>query len=332
MARRSCLSSVHWSGECNPSLWLNKFPASLDRNSPLSFNRIFEDMAKFGPSSIYKLAYQRRKKALESSALVAEGVATERLAVGLGCESTLETSIALEPTYGVPIIPGSALKGVAAFFARQELEGWEISSEAYRQLFGASDKDGTQQAGCVVFHDAWPDPAKLSKLFQQDVINVHHPEYYQSEAERVSDAPADWDSPVPIGFLTTSGTFLVAVSGESAEWNRRALQILQMALEEYGVGSKTGRGYGRLSLKLPKAETTVQGASASDWQQALGKVTARDKGQFNQLHVAKWEKAFGQERLDFGKAIAAKVKELGWEKDWMDKAWLKKIKSELGEG
>jgi CRISPR-associated protein Cmr6 len=40
-----------------------------------------------------------------------------RLVVGLGSENVLETGLRLHHTYGVPIIPGSALKGLASHYA-----------------------------------------------------------------------------------------------------------------------------------------------------------------------------------------------------------------------
>jgi CRISPR-associated protein Cmr6 len=60
--------------------------------------------------------------------------AASRVIVGLGAESVLETSIRLHRVYGFPIIPGSALKGLARAYAL-----WEIATKlgiplSYKEL------------------------------------------------------------------------------------------------------------------------------------------------------------------------------------------------------
>src|SRR5207302_10163433 len=57
-----------------------------------------------------------------------------RMIIGLGDESVLETAITLHRTYGVPYIPGSALKGLAAAYVRQRLgEAWQKGSKVDRK-------------------------------------------------------------------------------------------------------------------------------------------------------------------------------------------------------
>lgn len=64
-------------------------------------------------------AYHQRWQKLgqNSRADLFELVTDSRLVVGLGEDSVLETSLALHPLYGFPIIPGSALKGLTRAFA-----------------------------------------------------------------------------------------------------------------------------------------------------------------------------------------------------------------------
>lgn len=172
-----------------------------------------------------------------------------RLVMGLGGESILETGLTFHRTYGVPYLPGSALKGLAASYARQRLSlaDWGPTSEAYRVLFGDTDA-----SGYVTFHDAlpWLAPkgttieAPFSELkLHPDVMTVHHADYYMKGVK----PPADWDSPTPVPYLSFSGTFLIALSGPDA-WRQTAFDILRLALAEYGIGAKTSSGYGRLAL------------------------------------------------------------------------------------
>lgn len=178
--------------------------------------------------------------------VVAEAKSRGRLVVGLGEESVLEVGIHLDHTWGVPVIPGSALKGLAAAAARQlvEDESWRESGESYRCLFGSTDEQGE-----VAFLDAWWKPEKANFPLHLDVMTVHHAEYYQSK----SAAPSDTDSPVPIPFLSTTGTFVLAVEGPG-EWCDAALELLRIGLDKLGIGAKTNSGYGRMTLRWPTAE------------------------------------------------------------------------------
>lgn len=174
-----------------------------------------------------------------------------RMAVGLGDKGVLETAITLHHTYGVPIIPGSALKGLAAAFAHQRLagQGWEkpkpaLKSEEranyfYTQLFGDTD-----QAGYVTFFDAWyvPGSGHDGRPLHPDVLTVHHQEYYQG-----GKSPADWDSPIPVPFLSATGSYLVALAGPKV-LVESAFLILGWALDQMGIGAKTSSGYGRMTF------------------------------------------------------------------------------------
>lgn len=190
---------------------------------------------------VYFLFYDGWKQALlDNGATFKEAKTTGRMAINLGAESVLETSIALHRTYGTPFIPGSALKGLAANYTRNKLDEkeWGKDSQPYLTLFGDTDN-----AGYVTFFDALyiPGSGVNGKPLWADIITVHHPDYYQTG----NSPAADWDNPTPIPFLTATGSYLIALSGES-EWVEKAFEILALALEHEGVGAKTSSGYGRL--------------------------------------------------------------------------------------
>lgn len=174
--------------------------------------------------------------------------ATAPVVVGRGSESITEASISLHRTYGVPIIPGSALKGLAASYARNRMDPdlWSPEGEAYKTLFGT-----TQEAGYVTFFDALPVVAHghVSGDLRADVVTVHHKDYYQKQ----TGIPADWDSPVPVPYLTSNCDFDIALGGPEA-WVYAAFEILRLALAEEGIGAKTSSGYGRLALPDIQAE------------------------------------------------------------------------------
>ena len=176
-----------------------------------------------------------------------------RLAAGLGGESVIENGMTLHHTYGVPIIPGSSLKGTARAYAAANLaDPWAERGAAFRTLFGGQvippgeKPKHKARVGIAVFYDALPVPGPFG--IHNEVMTVHHREYYQTGEK----PPADWDSPTPIPFPSVSGRFLLALHAPAApEWAASGMGILKMALKEIGVGGKTSSGFGRFLFAPP---------------------------------------------------------------------------------
>jgi CRISPR-associated protein Cmr6 len=210
--------------------------------------------------SIYAGAFERRDRSFASDQPCrSEHLSTaSRLIVGLGSENVLKTGLQLHHTYGVPIIPGSALKGLASHYchdvwgqrqnasAPEENLAFRRGGKHHSLLFGTME-DG----GVIPFHDAWIVPQSLTDgTLRLDVMTPHHPKWQTNEAP-----PTDFDSPVPVSFLSVAGTFDVRLSwsgtagasqDQTEAWTKLAMQLLQEALAEWGVGGKTNSGYGRL--------------------------------------------------------------------------------------
>jgi len=244
--RYDILKSVDPQASTHTGLWLDKFLKGDGEEAKKKLvNEIVQTIKpQDRQNEVYALFYEGWKKALlDNGAVCREAKTTGRMAINLGAESVLETSIALHRTYGVPYIPGSALKGLAANYTRNKLgeAEWGKDSQAYRTLFG-----DTNDAGYVTFFDALyvPGNGHQGKPLWPDIITVHHPDYYQTG----NSPAADWDNPTPIPFLTATGSYLVALSGDS-EWVNVAFEILTLALENEGVGAKTSSGYGRLKFE-----------------------------------------------------------------------------------
>lgn len=162
-----------------------------------------------------------------------------RVVVGLGGSSPLETSITMHRIYGFPIIPGSCLKGVARAYASLGEEKDESDSE-FRAIFGG-ENDPHRSAGMICFVDAVPTKPPMLEL---DVMNPHYPDYYQGK-----EPPANYQSPVPIYFLTVGhdSTFafgLAARCPEGSQYLDKAVDWLKKGLQELGTGAKTTSGYG----------------------------------------------------------------------------------------
>jgi CRISPR-associated protein Cmr6 len=231
--------------------------------------------------ALYRIAFDRWSASLPSDPAPADLATTGRLIVGLGSENVLETGIRLHHTYGMPIIPGSALKGLAAHYCDQV---WGPTDRRFRRetgpfhhlLFGTTD-----DSGCITFHDAWLTPDSPNPLVL-DVMTPHHPKWLDG-----SVAPTDFDSPTPVPFLSVVGTFRVAVSWNGPDcdkaktWTELACSLLGDALNDWGIGGKTTSGYGRLTLPPPPPAPPPPRQRASGQKAKVKILAPRKKGGFD---------------------------------------------------
>lgn len=271
-----CWKTMSPPATCHAGLWLDAFIGDQSREDNESKHRLVDQVAQLTVSDPYVQFFDRWEKTLKTYCPVSPRPAKvkTRLAVGLGGTSVLETAITLHHTYGVPYIPGSALKGLAASYVRQCLSDpqwgqwkpqdgdhvWEPGA-AYRLIFG-----DTTSAGYITFFDALyvPGSGHGGKPLHPDVITVHHPDYYQNKNE----APADWDSPTPVPFLTATGDYLVALAAPAVAdwivpWIEQTFAILALALDQWGVGAKTSSGYGRMELSSPGSPNSEMGTAST---------------------------------------------------------------------
>jgi len=186
-----------------------------------------------------------------------------RLVIGLGASHPQETSMTIHHIYGIPYIPGSAIKGVTRHWAilkfaeeisKSENSEFEKAIERVSKVLENGEKMdlkvedlefnqlieifGTQkQQGKVIFFDAYPVGEIKLKI---DIMNPHYPKYY-SEGQ----PPADWQSPVPIKFLTVEDTkFQFYLVSKNEDLLKKSLDLFKEALKCHGIGAKTALGYG----------------------------------------------------------------------------------------
>ncbi|NJO05940.1 MAG: type III-B CRISPR module RAMP protein Cmr6 [Chloroflexaceae bacterium] len=262
--RRDKLCKVQPGSTTHAGLWLDAYLPDKDkRDEPLGDeakkHQLVRDVANCEVPDVYTLFFERWQGQLAAvGARCRKATVGGRLAIGLGAEAVLETSLTLHRTYGVPYIPGSALKGLAASYARRGLQGteWTDKEAAYRLVFG-----DTKSAGYITFYDALYIPCTgkpdAKQPLQPDVLTVHHRDYYAGKGE----PPADWDSPVPVPFLSATGQYLLALAPAPAvgdridEWIDAVFVLLTNALSEWGIGAKTSSGYGRMEVEAPPLDT-----------------------------------------------------------------------------
>jgi CRISPR type III-B/RAMP module RAMP protein Cmr6 len=224
--------------------------------------------------------YQRWLLMLQSLNTTRFDAALEwRMVVGLGGESVLETDITLHHLYGLPIIPGSALKGLTRAYVMAEKKEYFVLSEMPEAtrglgLEGKTDHPiiqhifGTQkEAGTVLFFDAFP--TKGEAKFVVDIMNPHYPNYYNSLKSRNIIPPANDQSPNPIPFLAvmdnTNFTFALAPRDPNNLQHHKHVELVKgwllEALQNYGVGGKTSAGYGY--FRQPASVTLAMGMSTT---------------------------------------------------------------------
>lgn len=270
--RRAAVHEASRDAGTHAGLWLDKYLRALrvpeletkreekkadqdDRGTAI--RALLEEASATTVPEGYEAAFKRRRALLEGLDGGVEGgvtclftaEASGRLVIGLGTQAIRETNLTLLHTWGVPCLPGSALKGLASAAAHGlgASAQWKKSpaqGEDHAQLFG-----DTKRAGYVAFHDAWWIPEGATLPLDVDVMTVHHPDYYRDGKV----APADWDEPNPVAFLTSHGKYLVALSGPEA-WVVRAGEWLEAGLKELGLGAKTQAGYGRMTLERMRTQ------------------------------------------------------------------------------
>lgn len=166
----------------------------------------------------------------------------QRLYIGLTAGSAVETGVMTHHSYGMPYIAGSSVKGTVRSYA----ENIGLPAHIIAVLFGHDEDvevNDTQKieagAGCLVWHDAWWIPNTAEKYpFVAEVVTVHHQDYYSGNGDAT-----DFDSPVPNQQMAVQGSFLFTVEGDE-QWVKLALDVLQYALTNQGIGGKVASGYG----------------------------------------------------------------------------------------
>lgn len=243
--RRNDLSAagIHSGIGANPG-WLLAF--GLEAQGKKSDDKKADLIERAGraskPSRLYQAAYDRWRETVEDECRFAvwEGQLENRLLIGMGTSGPLETNITLSRPYGMPMIPGTALKGAARSLAARALADGKIDEEVLAIVFGQQGNNEEEfESGYLVFHDAWWIPDSAVPALTPEVTTPHHPKYYQGKAVEATD----FDSPSPVPQIAAHGAFLFVVEGVAA-WAEFGLAILRDALKDRGIGAAKSAGYG----------------------------------------------------------------------------------------
>lgn len=234
--------------------------------------------------SLYQAAYARWKALWTLSESVAfEATTAAPLAIGHGAKGVIDGGVRLHRTYGLPLIPGSSVRGALSAFVDEKLGGkhpelWSAGSRPgeenpnaqgsyHRLLFG-----DTALAGRLAFEDAWWVPAAGHPL-RRDVITPHHQAYYTGNAtQRVEPAETDDPVPVTIPVVPQGSQFLFIVAWrsrpgdnpiEAQKWLGLVQFLLPQMLAQQGLGAKRSQGYGRMTAESAATSTAATAADNS---------------------------------------------------------------------
>lgn len=210
------------------------------------------------------------------------GNIVDKLIIGLGNQSVYETGITLHHTYGVPYIPGQALKGtlrnyvIQNYFQKCDCEYSKDCQKicekdannhnGFSLIFGSKSNDNKSTAGRVIFMDSFP---KNNFALVKDVMTPHHKDYYNGNS-----IPLDSDDPTPISFwavdkegLTFQFNIAIDKSISNLMWDEKnskltikdfLIENLVNALNYHGIGAKTSIGYGYFNIDRNEAKNDIE--------------------------------------------------------------------------
>lgn len=269
---------------------------------------LINKICKNQPSFLYRQAFERWLMATYHDATQKEenddnesyfanlsATIDGRLYSGLPLGSTLETGVTTHHTYGMPMIAGSAIKGTVRsyteyllakrkaddpeqmdYLIQKDEQGNEYltyqfddgAQETLDILFGKVEGNGEcENAGYLIWHDAWWIPNTESNPFVSEIVTTHHQQYYNCNL----DEALDIESPIPNQQIAVQGSFYFVIEGDK-EWAKYALKLLELTLENQGLGGKTSSGYGYFKIdKCDDNYTENISYQINNWYQKLQK-------------------------------------------------------------
>lgn len=209
------------------------------------------------------------RSAFEQRSAVTIAQLEGRLAINLADSLIQNAGISLDRLFGLPFIPGSAVKGVCRHAAFEELksastEGQQPLFDLFRAVFGTADNDfkngelrpfqrllsghAENQKGAIAFLPAYPvNEARVVV----DLTNVHYPDYYRSGRTEDLSKERPQPNPFPAVEVGAQFAFCLVLNGVNNDPSllAAATRWLETALTVGGLGAKTASGYGWFSLR-----------------------------------------------------------------------------------
>ena len=242
----------------NMGLWFNKFPnqwradehgfpvfdpaGSTDRKSWLVRN--FFKVRVGNNDEIRSYATRIHRLAARVESAITLGLKNvSRFVTGTGLQHPTGNGVAWHQTLGTPYLPGSGIKGMLSSFFHDNPE--RLNPGEFELIFGDEKQ---HSVGCFVFCDLVPlKPVQMAV----EILTPHYRDYYQDG----NVFPGDWNSPVPIQFLSVENgqEWLCCVFPTNrlddsrvdfSQLTEKVAKAMIDAFVEIGVGAKTEIGWG----------------------------------------------------------------------------------------
>jgi CRISPR-associated protein Cmr6 len=208
-----------------------------------------------------------------------------RMLVGQGNSSATDVGLTVHHTWGAPLLPGSAIKGLLAHYIdicygldKPELPFWQQPEDQidridfqglvwnergnriqrgpgklYRRIFGSPDAVEDEQ---MVEHGFEAGACKGEIIFHDALYVPGDMKPFAPDVITVHQKeyynragksfPNDFDSPNPVSFLTVRPKVgFLFVLSGPEDLMQLTEKLLKDALSEWGIGAKTSAGYGR---------------------------------------------------------------------------------------
>ena len=185
-----------------------------------------------------------------------------RLAINLAEGVIQNAGIALDRIFGLPFIPGSAVKGVVRAAALAEVKQNPQLLETFVRVFGTSESDYKQKGeladfscpdgasrdlkGAITFIQAAP---KNDAKIVVDITTVHYPDYYRTgnSSDEKNETPKPNHFPAVERGVEFDFPILLNGMSDDVKLLEAAEHWLNIAMERHGFGAKTAAGYGWFS-------------------------------------------------------------------------------------
>jgi CRISPR type III-B/RAMP module RAMP protein Cmr6 len=212
-----------------------------------------------------------------------------RLMVNLAGGVIENAGIALDRCFGLPFIPGSAVKGISRNQALWEIHeaaagkkpnllrlamllfgygghdlkdslAWAVGSEAAAKAI-AAEIGSADFKGCACFLPAYPTTPPTLVV---DMVNSHYPDYYGGKVKVAKDNESPRPNYFPAVESGSSFGFAVVLNRvpdvpgiKAGDLLAQVKDWLQNAVTRKGVGAKTAAGYGWFELGAAPAKSEV---------------------------------------------------------------------------
>lgn len=170
-----------------------------------------------------------------------------RLIVGLGEPSVKETGLCVDFLYGMPILPGTAIKGVFRHFCEDKLEAGTPERERIENWFGNEKHEGE-----LIFLDSIPEKYSIV----EDVISNHYQSYYQGENNYPTEEKPNLVSYKSVRVDRMRIVILIKTDPTRDE-KAQVYNLFQECLKECSFGARGSVGYGYLQEERKECDENV---------------------------------------------------------------------------